>query len=320
MSSDELAGVRAHLAANGRPVATTSRLGAMNNNNRLFRLDLVDGPPLVAKLYYRDGRRRMEREHDTLAYLAAHDFPNVPRPIARDDEAYWAVYTFEPGTTRNPAQLSADDVRALARFAADLHRFGHSDELEPAGWMRAAADLPARIDAEMAHRLSIVSPELRAEVEPAARHVREAALAYAPPPPDDWRLNHGDFAPQNLLFEGPRLAVLDWEAAGWDDPARLVLDFLLHEATRGLPRPHETLFLETYFAVHPDQDLARWRRVYRLLQVGWALGFLNAFDPAVVERKRFANPDLDVAAYQEGQMAKLRARLERVVDSPPDPL
>jgi hypothetical protein len=116
--------------------------------------------------------------------------------------------------------------------------------------------------------------------------------------------------------------VVDWESAGWEDPAVLVCDFLLHETTRGLAGPLQNLFAETYFAAHPPSaaELARWRQVYFLVQVGWILGFLNAFRPEYLARKRFATPDLDVDAFQADRVAKLRAHLERVVDSPPDPL
>src|SRR4029079_17340382 len=117
------------------------------------------------------------------------------------------------------------------------------------------------------------------------RRAREIALEYEAPAADRLRLTPGDFAPHNVLFDGGGICVVDWESAGWEDPAVLVCDFLLHETTRGLARPLQNLFLETYFAVHPPSqaELARWRQVYFLVQVGWILGFLNAFQPAYLE-------------------------------------
>src|SRR5437870_1181817 len=110
---DELAGVRSRLKAElGVEVVAANKIGVENNNNRIFRLEVGGGPPLLAKLYYQGDRqrRRLEREHDALSLLAAGGFPGVPRPVLRDDDGYWAVYTFEPGATKRPDQLTTDDV------------------------------------------------------------------------------------------------------------------------------------------------------------------------------------------------------------------
>lgn len=48
-----------------------------------------------------------------------------------------------------------------------------------------------------------------------------AVLAAAPPAPGARAWTHGDYRPANLVVDGGRVVVvLDWEMAGWGDPAR----------------------------------------------------------------------------------------------------
>jgi hypothetical protein len=51
------------------------------------------------------------------------------------------------------------------------------------------------------------------------------------------RLDTNDFRPHNLLFGDGGLTVVDVEGAGWDDPARMVMGFVAHAGSEGLPPP-----------------------------------------------------------------------------------
>jgi hypothetical protein len=69
------------------------------HNNRLLRLRGSDGRELVAKLYYRDDRRRLEREFEALALLRRRGSTSVPVAHLRDEAEQYGVYSFEPGAT-----------------------------------------------------------------------------------------------------------------------------------------------------------------------------------------------------------------------------
>src|SRR5688500_14805916 len=88
--------VRAEL---GRRVLGWTELGT-GTNNRLFRLDVADGPPLLAKLYLRDRWDRLGTEFPALALLAERGVAGVPRPCLRSDEHLYGVYSFEPGARK----------------------------------------------------------------------------------------------------------------------------------------------------------------------------------------------------------------------------
>jgi aminoglycoside phosphotransferase (APT) family kinase protein len=79
------------------------------------------------------------------------------------------------------------------------------------------------LDGSATARLSALRRRAEVAGGPAAAALRETldALAATPPPPTAGAWVHGDFRPSNLVVRDGRVAaVLDWEMAGWGDPAR----------------------------------------------------------------------------------------------------
>src|SRR5262249_59472257 len=93
----------------GRRVVGWTELGS-GTNNRLFRLDLADGPPLLAKFYAPDRWNRLGTEFPALALLAEWGVGGVPRPYLRDDAGLYGLYSFEPGQRKSPSELTARDA------------------------------------------------------------------------------------------------------------------------------------------------------------------------------------------------------------------
>jgi Ser/Thr protein kinase RdoA (MazF antagonist) len=331
--TDVEARVRAEL---GRRVVGWTELGT-GTNNRLFRLDLADGPPLLAKVYARDRWDRLGTEFPALALLAARGVAGVPRPYLRSDAHLYGVYSFEPGARKAPADLDARDGRAAAAFAAALHAFG-PDEAGDAGAALGPAN-PACFS--VADQLALIEERLRgfeaaaadpgcaAEVRAFARETdlraavaRLVARATAGLTPDEVaralpraarRLTTNDFGPHNLLFGAGGLTVVDFEGAGWDDPARMVMGFVAHAGSAGLPPPASAAFLGAYAAARglPAAEVARFERVGRLADVEWATVFAEAMTPAAIAPKRFGMAGFDASAYLTACAARLRERLAR---------
>src|SRR4029453_7191239 len=115
----------------------------------------------------------------------------------------------------------------------------------------------------------------------------------------EWRVSPGAFGPHNFLFDGRRLTVVDFEGAGWDDPARMVMGFVAHAGSEGLTAEAAEAVLLEY---GPRRGLsaaerARYRRVGRLYDAEWAAIYLGATTPDAVEAKRFGVPDFDYSAH-----------------------
>jgi Ser/Thr protein kinase RdoA (MazF antagonist) len=298
-------------------------------NNRLVRLDLADGPPLLAKLYVPDRWNRLGSEYAALAYLARRGIGVVPRPILRDDEHLFGVYSFEAGERREPAALGEVEARTAARLAASLHAFppdaaddlapanaacfSHADQIRLIEWRLRAFEESA--DSEV--RSHQVTRDLRRTVE------RLVATATAGLSADeiertisraDRRLNTYDYGPHNWLFRADGgLTVVDFEGSGWDDPARMVMGCVSHPGSNGLSAGATAAFLHAYAEARglSAEEIARYERVGRLYDVEWATVFAYAVTPEVVEAKRFGVPGFDRAAHVADCLVKLRERLER---------
>jgi len=317
--------VRAEL---GWRVVGWAELGT-GTNNRLFRLELADGPPLLAKFYARDRWDRLGTEYPALDYLKRRGVGGAPRPFLRDDERLFGVYSFEEGERRAPPALGTAEAVAAARLAADLHAMPPGPEGDPAPAIAACfahADQIQMIDARLRAfeaggyaevRDSSLARGLRAAVErlvAAAVDGLTAEEVARPLPRHAWRLNTYDFGPHNWLFRADGgVTVVDFEGAGWDDPARMVMGCASHPGSRGLSAESIAAFLGEYAQARglSDDEIARYERVGRLYDVEWATVYAAAATPEAVEPKRFGTPGFDLADHLSSCTARLRERLER---------
>ena len=276
-------------------------------------------------------------------------WPACPGPTCADDALLYGVYSFEPGARKAPADLDARDGRAAAAFAAALHAFGPDEAGAAGGALGPAnpacfsvADQLALIEERLgSFEAAAADPGCAAEVRALARALdlraavaRLVARATAGLTPDEVaralpraarRLTTSDFGPHNFLFGDRGLTVVDFEGAGWDDPARMVMGFVAHAGSDGLPPPAAEAFLGAYAAARglSAAEVARFERVGRLADVEWATVYAEAMTPAAIAPKRFGIAGFDVSAHlaacvtrTQGAAGPRRARRRLPVPAP----
>jgi hypothetical protein len=298
-------------------------------NNRTFRV-VTDTGTLAAKHYFRhagDERDRLATEFDFLLFAHEAARNRVPRPLACDRAAGLAAYEFVEGSPVTGAEVDLSLVREAASFFCTLN--------EPRLRGRAAG-LPIASEAcfSLASHVALVAARLdrlrqsigsAADEVPAHDLVDRLRGAWA-------RIVSGiesEVAHDRALFDAPLLAsyrcvspsdfgfhnalrtpdgslrFLDFEYAGWDDPAKVVGDFFSQLA---IPVPGEFFedFLGQVLVPFPDRERLAWRaRLLRpVYQMKWCCIALNVFVPVNLARRRFANPDLDEQALKRAQLAK----------------
>jgi hypothetical protein len=311
---------------------------AGGTQNRLFRLETLGGATLLAKFYHRDRWDRLQREFSALALLGRHGLGHVPRVYLRSDAFGYGVYSFEPGRPKSAAELGPGELRAVATFAAEVQGVTPS---------ATGGDLPPAVDASFSieQQLEVIDARLRAfetfagspeaydEVRELCRELDlraaltelsrrataslSAAEQRAALPRSAWRVNTADFGPHNLLFtSGGHLTVVDFEASGWDDPARLVMGFVAHATSEDLARGGAELFLTTYAAASglPDREIARFERVGALYDLEWIAIYASALTGEAVATKQFASREFDRPSYLAETIAKLQRRLARATE------
>ena len=188
-----------HLAADPDPVPLEG-----GRINRVWRLrgGLYD---LVLKLYDPEGATPLfandpAHEAACLADLAGSGL--APAPVAGDARADqpWILYRHLPGTPW------AEGVEAVARILARVH--GHA----PVDGLPAAPDGSAEITGQTLETLSHCRSS-------EADHLRRCQPPGEVAPSGLRRFLHGDPVPGNIVMQGGRAALIDWQCPALGDPA-----------------------------------------------------------------------------------------------------
>jgi Phosphotransferase enzyme family len=306
-------------------------------NNRVFCVT-VNSESALLKAYFRhslDPRDRLSAEFDFTRFACHHGVRQVPRPLACDEAAGLGLYEFIDGRKLEQGEVNADAVSQALAFFKDLnqHRLDPEARRLPAGseacfcladhvqcverrltrsesW-QPITDLDREAIAFVCDELLPRWREIRACVDSEAS---EMGLGSTDTLPEPLRcLSPSDFGFHNALLEkSGRLRFIDFEYAGWDDPAKLACDFFCQPA---LPVPGEfwDMFLRDMLAnaEHPEFERQRLELLLPVYRVKWVTILLNDFHPAGNDRRRFARPGQDPEQRKAQQLARARERLRQ---------
>lgn len=325
-------------SALGCGVVSSDPVGA-GGNSRVFRVDLDHASTslpkrVVVKFYRRDAgdtRDRLGTEFESLRFLWQNNFRSIPSPLAIARDRQCAIYEYIDGVVATSGALGPADIDAAVHFLGMLKQLRAapgSDALPPAS--EACFSL-SDIVASVEHRLErlrhnpggdrggddvqqmsewvddVLAPVVSEAGEWCRGAAREAGIAFDEPIGADARtLSPSDFGFHNAIRRpGGGLAFVDFEYFGWDDPAKTIVDFLLHPGMMlddRLKRRFATC-VQAAFADVPALA-ARTRIVYPLFGLKWALILLNDFLP-----ERFVPAARERRTTQLGKAQTLLGRL-----------
>lgn len=301
----------------------------VGGNNRVFVVRAGDHT-YVAKWYFvhpGDDRDRLHAEYSFVGYAMRAGIRAVPRAISCDRDRHLAVYEFIEGRKLTPGEVEGRHVEQAARFvealnaptarplAADLPRASeasfslaeHFDTVERRIDRLRSIEGPAEIDRAATRFVGELAEGWRRLRHRLAREAAAAGEDLQRPLELAMRcVSPSDFGFHNAL-ERPsgELCFIDFEYAGWDDPAKTIGDFFSQPAV-----PVPLRFFESFLAAAtrfaPDPELLAWRArlLLPVFQAKWCCIMLNDFLPVSLQRRRFANPALDEAAAKARQLAK----------------
>jgi hypothetical protein len=301
-------------------------------NNRVWRVE-CGRQVAVLKRYFRhpmDRRDRLLAEFSFLTVVWEGGVRTVPRPLATLTSDSLALYELVEGRRPAASDVTDDTVGQFLDFYSAL---GAHKGTAPARWLPLAAEACARLGDHVAcvdrriQRLAagneatsidrdaagFVRTELArvwADVQHLlADRLRQHALTLdTEAARGDWGLSPSDFGFHNaLLGADGRMRFLDFEYAGWDDPARMVCDFFCQPRVP-VPMHHLETFVERVGATVRDVGAYR-QRVEILLpiyRVKWCCILLNEFLPAGGDRRRFAGQLGDPYQRKVEQLKKAR--------------
>ena len=300
-----------------------------SGNNRVFIVH-TDSEKIALKWYFNDAadtRDRLGTEFAFLDHAWRMGMRCIPRPIAKDPSENLALYEFVEGEKIDASKVDENLVQQAASFLAALN----SPESRTAG-----TALPPASEGcfSVADHFAMVDARLtRLEIMPVETAAEESALELVKRINDFWSrtkahlvlgceslglnaetaltnsercLSPSDFGFHNaLLRPDGSVCFIDFEYAGWDDPAKAVGDFFSHP---GVAVPHAEF--ETFMAKvfkpfdHAEQMAKRARLLEPIFQIKWCCIILNEFLPTAAKRRHFADPSTDVSLRKERQLLK----------------
>lgn len=305
-------------------------------NNRVYRVETGHGRALL-KEYFRhedDPRDRLAAERAFAGFAWEQGIRALPRPLAYDPLAGLGLCEFVDGRRLLSGEVTAAHVGEAAAFLAAVNR--NRGERGAATLPTASeacfstADHLACVDRRL-NRLGTIEPESAAHRQAAGlvsgrlqplweRVHRQVVAAVAANALLDDRLpaagrilSPSDFGFHNCIATSAGLRFIDFEYAGWDDPAKTVCDFFCQPAVP-VPREYGPAFLEAVAGWADTVGNIRGRVALLLpvYELKWCCIMLNEFLPVGDTRRAFARADERLETLRAEQLQKVEASLARL--------
>ncbi|MBI4763527.1 MAG: phosphotransferase [Deltaproteobacteria bacterium] len=323
-------------------VVSLIRLGG-GHNSQTYRIACRSGRSVAAKIYHRhsaDPRDRLAVEFRTLSFLWNHGIREIPQPLIENTPQGFALYQFVAGEAIDVVQIKEMDIDRTVDFLVSLNTLKNDFE---------AADLPSASEAcfscasivenikgRFDRLLKVPTREifgealhqfLNGQFKPLFERVipwseslleRNGLSLKRPLPLAERTLSPSDFGFHNALrLKDGRLIFLDFEYFGWDDPAKMILDFVLHPAMN-LPHQLKERFVKKMINhFDPDGPLPlRLKAFYPLFGLKWGMILLNEFVGEDWSRRQFAAPGVvDIGEKRAHQLLKAEKMLSEIEGS-----
>ncbi len=317
-------------AAQGLPAPIVAcRPAAGGGNNRIYRLEAADGRRYALKTYLAqasDRRDRLGAECHGLRFLWDRGEHRVPRVVTKNEAHGFALFDWIEGEAI-PVPDTAD-VDAALSFAAALKELAFDPEarrLPPAAEAcLSAEELAGQVRGRWIRLAGVAEahPDLARFLDedfmPLFQGVGETAVADYGDAGLDWRaelplvlrtLSPSDFGFHNAVRRnGGGVVFLDFEYFGWDDPVKLVSDFLLHPGMTMDAGLKERFCRGAHAIFGGDPSFAvRLRLLYPLYGLRWCMIVLNEYLPERWQRRAFAGATDARDEILQRQLAKARA-------------
>jgi hypothetical protein len=332
--------IAALLAAAGMPQEFVLTPLSGGGNNRVYRVE-CEGQTALLKAYFHhpdDPRDRLAAEFAFSRFAWDADVRSLPQPLARDDEHHLGLYEFVQGRTLKAGEIGAAEVDQAADFFAALNQ---NKRNSAAAALRAASEacftLQEHLDCverrvqrlrQMTRKSQLdhlAADWVESKFAPAWFNARRNAERQADAfglaldealPAEDRCISPSDFGFHNAILDADsRLRFIDFEYAGWDDPAKTVCDFLCQPR---LPVAEE--FADRFtLAVLADCSHAEMhrRRVELLLPIyrlKWCSIMMNEFLPVGSRRREFAR-DADSHEQRKRQQLEKSGRFLQCIEA-----
>lgn len=304
---------------------------SIGRNNKTF--EIVSGDTrYIYKEYFshpNDPRDRLNSEYSFLNYAQKVAAKWTPKPISHDIEYGCALYEFIEGEPYLDESISATHVMEAAQFFVDLNVSRNrvlANNLPIAS--EACFSIMSHVDLikKRVERLCQITPDSEVDRDALAfsgdlnckanaisdnilREAKKLEIDVARELDLDFRcVSPSDFGFHNAIKTRNGLSkFIDFEYAGWDDPAKMTGDFF---AQLAVPVPSKYFDEFTHKCMEsfsdPRRHIERAYLLAPLYKIKWCCIALNVFLPVSLARRKFADPVLMETEFKNNQLARAR--------------
>jgi hypothetical protein len=245
-----------------------------------------------------DPRQRLHAEYHFLEYAWNLGLRCIPEPILEDQPANAAIYSYIAG--QPVAKVSESLIQQTIDFFLQLNSC-RRDALQLPNASEACFSIQEHVETiekrvkrlqsfehpdlnEFLTRLIPKWENIKKSIDLSSDHLLSA---------DERCISPSDFGFHNaVLRENGEIAFIDFEYAGWDDPAKTVCDFFCQPRVP-IPSSFFPLVSQqfTSIASHPAHAFERIRQLLDAYRIKWCCIILNGFSPIGQTRRTFAQMD-----------------------------
>jgi|SanBayMetagenome_1026888.scaffolds.fasta_scaffold00198_14 thiamine kinase-like enzyme len=288
-----------------QPIAMIENL-KLGGNAGLYKISFLNGKKIKLKIYPFDSKHdRIKSEFEGLTALNKYGLQNVPKPILRDSDFEIGAYTWIDG---HPVEkYDQSHIQSCLDFLHSLHNIREAREFS--NFLPASAacfsgnDIVSQIESRQIQ--FDLSREIYVELDsffeqdfnPCVGQIISWAKKNWPKdidfesqlPREEQVLSPSDFGFHNVIQQADgSLVFIDFEYFGWDDPVKLISDFIFHPSM-SLSQEQKLYWIVGTLKIYGFHIHARLRAALPLYGLIWCLIVLNDYRPIVWQRRLLAD-------------------------------
>ena len=298
-------------------------------NNRICRIDGPNNSSYAVKSYGLENNShlaRLENEFRTLNFLYSSGLSNVPEPVLSEKKYNCSIYKWIEG--KPISKIGLKEINQAVKFISklnDLKNYKEAKKFELAKEACLSGDAivnqimrryyalmdQAAFHSELSEFLrNKIGPILPIFINKAKENYLLENMSFSKNLEKKYQtLSPSDFGFHNSLRkQNGEIHFVDFEYFGWDDPVKLVCDFILHPGMKSIKSDKSVM---NYFAGKMEkifvEDLHYKSRVdflVPLYALRWILIILNEYIPQKWEKRKFAGEIRDRKDVLENQLKK----------------
>lgn len=304
-------------------------------NNRVFKVTSEQGQELLLKSYFQhpeDPRNRLRTEFTFAKFAHSVGLSSVPEPLALDEVGGLGLYEYIDGRLLQSDEITEDIIQQSIDFYRELNQNkSQAQSLPLASEACFTLEEHAELVVKRLERLSAIVTNNPIDTEALTfvqsqlipkwqslslfmrKILKEKNWLWKQTIPDvDRCVSPSDFGFHNALLKADgQVCFIDFEYAGWDDPAQMVCDFFSQvevPVSMSWFPDFTNQIIETLS--QPELHRERIELLLPLHQLKWCCIVLNDFLSVGDHRRQFSGEQS--AQRKENQLKKAKVLLENI--------